>query len=66
MAREAAMSKQQLAVYRQKYEEASACNRRLQQQLCAAAKRKMGEKTDEQINVCSFFNFYVDYVLNCT
>uniref|UniRef100_A0A0N5AZQ2 Kinesin motor domain-containing protein n=1 Tax=Syphacia muris TaxID=451379 RepID=A0A0N5AZQ2_9BILA len=50
MAREAAMSKQQLAVYRQKYEEASACNRRLQQQLCAAAKRKMGEKTDEQIN----------------
>lgn len=57
MAREAAMSKQQLAVYRQKYEEASACNRRLQQQLCAAAKRKIGEKSEEQINVCFFIFF---------
>lgn len=54
MARQQQASSLQLAVYRRKYEEANACNRRLQQQLSRSSARTNTPRTDEQLLVSQF------------
>uniref|UniRef100_A0A914S3N1 Uncharacterized protein n=1 Tax=Parascaris equorum TaxID=6256 RepID=A0A914S3N1_PAREQ len=54
VAREKQMTAQQLAVYRRKYEEASACNRRLQQMLVKGSLRPHNQKGGQQLIVCAF------------
>uniref|UniRef100_A0A915C6H6 Kinesin motor domain-containing protein n=1 Tax=Parascaris univalens TaxID=6257 RepID=A0A915C6H6_PARUN len=49
VAREKQMTAQQLAVYRRKYEEASACNRRLQQMLVKGSLRPHNQKGGQQL-----------------